>query len=171
MKTNQLGKEDIVFANLSEIEKSKIIDLMNNPLVRRQMPLLKGEFNQTDCEKFVASKEDMWKEHGYGPWAFVVNGQFAGWGGIQPDDGEADLALVLHPDYWGMGKDVYTKIIHRAFYELKIDTVQVLFPPSRTRIKGLLHLGFKKEGELEIGQEKFIRFVLDKSDWIKNSKE
>ena len=170
MKRNESEKEDIVFANLAEIEKSKIVDLMNNPLVRRQMPLLKGEFNQTDCEKFITSKERMWKEHGFGPWAFVVNQEFAGWGGIQPDDGEADLALVLHPDYWGIGKVLYKEIIGRAFYELNIATVQVLFPPSRTRIKGLLHLGFKKERELEIGNEKFIRYTLDKSDWIKDSK-
>lgn len=35
---------------------------------------------------------------------FFVDGQFAGWGGLQQEDGDADLALVLHPDYWGLAE-------------------------------------------------------------------
>lgn len=154
---------NIEFKNLGEIEKSSIIELMNDNLVRRQMPLLKGNFSERDYEKFVASKEKMWEEHGYGPWAFVVNDHFAGWGGIQPDNGEADLALVLHPDYWGLGKILYKKIIHKAFNELGLHSVQVLFPPSRTRVKGLLRLGFKKDKEIQVGNEKFIRYTLNKN--------
>ncbi len=157
-------KNNIEFKRLKEIEKSNIIDLMNNTLVRRQMPLLRGDFSELDCDTFVTSKEELWKEHGFGPWAFVVNNKFAGWGGIQPDNGEADLALVLHPDYWGIGKVLYEKIIEKAFDELGLNTVQVLFPPSRTRIKGLLSLGFVKDKEVEIGNEQFIRYVLHKPE-------
>ncbi|GAB5527084.1 MAG: hypothetical protein Roseis2KO_49560 [Roseivirga sp.] len=153
---------DIQFKRLTEVSKSDIIDLMNNPLVRRQMPLLKGNWTEATCDDFVAGKEQLWTEHGYGPWAFVVNGQFAGWGGVQPEEGEADLALVLHPDFWGMGKVLYKEIIDRAFGELGLDSVQVLFPPSRTRIQGLLRLGFKKEAELKVGDETFIQYRLEK---------
>lgn len=151
---------NIEFKRLPKIQKSDIIDLMNNNLVRRQMPLLQGEFTKEDCEKFVAGKEQLWSEHGYGPWAFVVDGQFAGWGGIQPDDGEADLALVLHSDYWGIGQTLYKEIIRRAFDEMSLDSVVVLFPPSRTRIQGLLRLGFKEEKRLMVGDEEFILFRL-----------
>ena len=152
---------NIEFKNLGEIDKSSIIDLMNNSLVRRQMPLLKGDFDENDCDNFIASKERLWEEYGYGPWAFVIDDQFAGWGGIQPEDGEADLALVLHPEYWGMGKVLYKEIIRRAFDELGVHSIQVLFPPTRTRIKGLLRLGFKKEKEVQIGNEQFIKFKLE----------
>ncbi len=156
---------NIEFKKLEDIAKPAILELMNNPLVRRQMPLLQGDFTLQDCEKFVAAKKLMWQEHGFGPWAFVVENTFAGWGGIQPDDGEADLALVLHPNFWGIGKRLYKEIIDRAFNELGLSSVQVLFPPSRTRIKGLLHLGFRKEGELQIGNQPFIKFRLKKS-WM-----
>lgn len=151
----------IEFRKLTEVKKSDIIELMNNQLVRRQMPLLKGEFTESNCDKFIASKELLWTEHGYGPWAFVINNQFAGWGGLQPESGEADLALVLHPNYWGLGKVLYKEIISRAFGEMRLSSVVVLFPPSRTRIKGLLRLGFKKDKELAIGNERFIRFRLE----------
>lgn len=153
---------NIEFKRLNEVEKSDILELMNNPLVRRQMPLLKGDWTESTCDKFVASKEQLWIEHSYGPWAFVVNDRFAGWGGVQPEDGEADLALVLHPDFWGLGKTLYREIINRAFGELGLSSVQVLFPPTRTRVQGLLRLGFKKEAELKVGDETFIRYRLEK---------
>jgi hypothetical protein len=71
---------------------------------------------------------------------------------------------VLHPQHWGLGQALYEKIIDRAFGEMGFETVIVLFPPTRTRIKGLLRLGFKKDGELEIGGERFIRYRLAKND-------
>ena len=150
------------FKRLTQVNQQAIIDLMNNPLVRRQMPLLQGEFTEADCDKFVAAKEALWEAHGYGPWVFTEGNVFAGWGGLQYEAGEADLALVLHPDYWGHGKELYRLIIEKAFNELGIESIQVLFPPSRTRVQGLLRLGFQQETELEIGGETFIRYRLNK---------
>ena len=151
---------NIEFKRLTEVDKADIIELMNDALVRRQMPLLKGVFTETHCDRFIASKEKLWNEHGYGPWAFTVAGDFAGWGGLQDEDGEADLAMVLRPKYWGIGKVLYKEIIRRAFEEMKLPSVIVLFPPTRTRIQGLLRLGFKEDAELEIGDELFIRYRL-----------
>jgi ribosomal-protein-alanine N-acetyltransferase len=150
----------IEFKRLSEVDKSDIIELMNDPLVRRQMPLTTDNFGEADCDEFVAAKERLWEEHGYGPWAFVVDGKFAGWGGLQPENGDADLGLVLHPKYWGMGKILYYEIIRRAFDEMGLESVTILFPPTRTRVKGILRLGFKPDGEVEIAGERFIRYRL-----------
>lgn len=153
----------IEFKRLSEVDKADIIDLMNDPLVRRQMPLTSDNFSEADCAGFIAAKEHLWAEYGYGPWAFVVDGRFAGWGGLQPEHGDADLALVLHPAFWGTGKPIYDEIIRRAFGEMGFESVTILFPPSRTRIKGILRLGFKPDGEIEIGGERFIRYRLRKA--------
>lgn len=152
---------NIEFKRLTEVNKISIIELMNNPLVRRQMPLLSYEFDQSICDQFIKAKEKLWTEYGYGPWAFIVNGNFAGWGGLQPEQEEADLAIVLHPNYWGIGKVIYDKIMKKAFGEMGLKSVTVLFPPSRTRINGLIRLGFKMDGELEIGNTSFIRFRID----------
>ena len=157
-----LKKKIIEFKRLTEIAKSEIIELMNNPLVRRQMPLLKSEFTERICEQFVITKEKLWVEYGYGPWAFIVNGRFAGWGGLQPENGYADLALVLHPAYWGLGKVLYNTIIDQAFGTMGFKTVTVLLPPSRKHINGLLRLGFRVDEELIVGDSRFIRYRLDK---------
>jgi [ribosomal protein S5]-alanine N-acetyltransferase len=108
----------IEFKRLSEVDRCDIIALMNNPLVRRHMPLAKGGFNSADCDRFVAAKERLWDAHGYGPWAFMVDGEFAGWGGLQPEGGDVDLGLVLHPKFWGAGRILYREIVSLAFGRL-----------------------------------------------------
>lgn len=151
----------IEFKRLSEINKNDIIDLMNQPLLRRHMPLMGDSFTEEDCEAFVAAKENIWAENGYGPWAFVMDGKFAGWGGLQPENGDVDLALVLHPQFWGIGGMLYEKIIERAFVEMGLESVTILLPPTRTRVKGILSLGFVQEGEVDVGGEQFIRYRLN----------
>lgn len=158
-----MKKMNIEFVRLDQVEKSKLIKLMNNKLVQRHMPLVGGTFSKSDCDTFVAAKQQLWHEHGYGPWGIIVDGAFAGWGGLQPENGETDLALVLHPDYWGIGKILFQRIINRAFGEMKLSRVTALLPSTRTRVKGLLRLGFEEDGNLTIGKERFIRYRLDKS--------
>lgn len=153
----------IEFKRLSEVAQSAIIELMNNQLVRRQMPLMPDTFNENDCERFVTAKEELWTEHGYGPWAFVIDDQFGGWGGLQPENGEADLAIVLHPNYWGAGKEIYTEIVRRAFGDMGLETLTALLPPTRKKIKGLFKLGLQEDGALRVGGKCFLRYRLQKS--------
>ena len=143
---------------LHEVEPSKIIDLMNNKMVAKYLPLLKGGFSEQDCQAFIAAKKKLWDEHGYGPWAFLVNGEFAGWGGLQPEQGEADFALILHPTYWGLGRKIFTLVKDKAFNELGLDSIMALLPPNRHNANAILRFGFKEEGELNIGGQVFRKF-------------
>lgn len=152
---------NIVFKRLREVDKSAIIELMNNPLVRRHMPLARGDFGARECDKFIAAKERLWEEHGYGPWAFVLDGEFVGWGGLQPEGDEVDLGLVLHPRHWGLGKSLYKELISLAFGKMGFKSLTVLLPPTRTRVSGILMLGFKPDGEVEVSGERFIRYRLN----------
>ncbi|MBY5945253.1 hypothetical protein KUW02_08365 [Photobacterium rosenbergii] len=102
----------------------------------------------------------MWEEHGYGPWAFRINGEFAGWGGLQPESGEADFALVLHPDYWGYGLKIFKLFERIAFDEMYLSSMTALFPPSRKNWRALILFGFIKEQELVVNDRTFIRFRL-----------
>jgi len=150
----------IEFKRLTEVDIGDIIELMNQPQLRRHMPLLSDTFGEADCDAFIAGKEKLWAEHGYGPWAFIVDGHFVGWGGLQPEGDDADLALVLHPQSWGMGKAIYDKIIERAFGAMGFESVTVLLPPTRIHVKGLQRLGFEIDDEVEYLGERFIRYRL-----------
>lgn len=67
------------------MDAADLIALMNDPLVRRFMPLLRGDFTATDAHSLVAGKEALWSAHGYGPWAFFIDQRFAGWGACSPN--------------------------------------------------------------------------------------
>jgi GNAT superfamily N-acetyltransferase len=119
------------------------------------MPLAENGF---DYDAFILAKEKIWKEHGYGPWAFLDSGHFIGWGGLQPEGKDMEIALVLHPHHWGKGRAIYKMILDYAFKTLKLDSLIVLLPPSRNRIKGLFREGFEADGQVEIEGEVFLRY-------------
>lgn len=158
----------IVFKRLSEVDKPSLIALMNDPLVRRHMPLARGDFGPDECDSFIAAKEKLWEDYGYGPWAFVLDGVLVGWGGLQLEGEDVDLALVLHPKHWGLGKALYKEIISIAFGEMGFESVTVLLPPTRRRVGGMSALGFRRDGEVEVSGERFIRYRLNAPDTSRN---
>jgi len=155
--------DKIEFVQLFDIEDVQIIDLMNNEMVGRQLPLLTDRFTEEKCRTFLAAKKRLWDEHGYGPWAFLIEGQFAGWGGVQPEHGEADFALVLHPKFWGWGRKIFNKVRDQAFGPMNLDSITILLPPSRPNSKAVTRLGFTNVGQIAIGGEQFLRYRLSKN--------
>lgn len=126
------------------------------------MPLADPEpMSPDDLRGWVAEKEAITQQHGFGPQAILLDGHFAGWGGIEPDDAGASISLVLFPAFWGRGHQVLDVLLEEAFGGLGLPYVLVEFPPSRTRIRGLLRLGFREVGERTIVGERFIVYRLD----------
>ena len=78
----------------------------------------------------------------------------------QSESGETELALVLHPDYWGLGEAIYRKIIAEGFEQMRFESVIVLLPTSRRRDRVLMRLGFVFEGEVDLYGERFLRYRL-----------
>lgn len=154
--------DEIEFVHLSEIDEATIIELMNNDEVGKLLPLLQGGFTAADCKAFVKAKTLLWDVHGFGPWAFVINDEFAGWGGIQPEQGEADFALVLHPNFWGWGRKIFNRIKEQAFNEMQLGSMTILFPPTRTNSRAIMRYGFIADGQMEIDGEIFLKFRLHK---------
>ena len=155
-----LNMKDIKFVQLTDIEESQLIALMNNQLVGQHMPLLSQGFDLEQCQTFIKAKQKLWAEHGYGPWAFIIQGEFAGWGGLQPEQGEADFALVLHPKFWGWGRKIFNKVKHHAFEKMNLPSITVLFPPNRRNSLAILRLGFVKEDSIMVDGETFDKFRL-----------
>lgn len=149
---------DIAFRRLPAVDPAALVALMNDPLVRRHMPLARGTFGPAECTRFVAAKERLWAAHGYGPWAFVIDGAVAGWGGLQPEGGDVDLGIVLHPSYWGAGRAILARLLRDAFDGLGAPSVIILLPPSRVRTSGVRRAGFVADGELAVAGERFLRF-------------
>lgn len=154
---------EIEFVPLNDISEAQILNLMNNEAVGRQLPTLGDGFSADDCRAFLAEKQRLWDEYGFGPWAFVIEGHFAGWGGLQPEQGEADFALVLHPDFWGWGRKIFTRVKQQAFGPMGLDRITILLPPGRTNSKAVHRLGFVEEDAMSVNGKVFRRFRLSKA--------
>ena len=92
----------IEFARLVDVPLDAVVDLLNEPRNTRHMPL-SSTFTRDTAREWVAGKDGQWESNGYGPWAVLVEGELAGWGGFQQEPNGADLALVLFPRHWGHG--------------------------------------------------------------------
>jgi ribosomal-protein-alanine N-acetyltransferase len=155
----------IELRRLREIRTADIVALMSDPRVVRHMPLAKEPFDDAACARFVDGKEKQWEDNGYGPWAFVLDGVFAGWGGFQKEGNDADLALVLAPAWWGRGPELYRTMLEVGFRPSRdggfgFESVIILLPPSRTRLKALNRMGFSHEGTIDYLGEPFLKFRL-----------
>ena len=67
-----------------------------------------------------------------------------GWGEFQLYQNQAELALVLHPNWWGLGKACIQKFIEHNSYSY-LEQVIVLLPESRRNLRGMEQLGFHQK--------------------------
>ncbi|WP_084793978.1 GNAT family N-acetyltransferase [Actinokineospora bangkokensis] len=95
------------FIRLTEVDRGEIAAVLGDPALATHMPLSGPGF---DAAGFVEAKERIWRAHGYGPWAVLVDGRFAGWGGPQPEGDDVDLAVVLGRAAWGRGRQVHEEL-------------------------------------------------------------
>lgn len=148
----------LTLGRLGDVPHAELIALHNDPRVLRHLPLASEVFDEAVCRQWVAEKERLWQEHGYGSWSIHVEGRFAGWGGFQCEQGEADLGLVLAVEYWGIGRVVCCKMLRIAFDDMHLASVTALLPPGRVRAKGMKRLGFQRDGELQVDVVFFHRY-------------
>jgi RimJ/RimL family protein N-acetyltransferase len=151
-----------MFVPLSSIDLEELRALNTDPQVMRHMPLADPEpMSPDELRDWVAGKEAITRQHGFGPQAILLDGDFAGWGGIEPDDAGASISLVLFPAFWGRGREILDVLLEEAFGRLGLPYVLVEFPPTRTRVRGLLRLGFREVGDRTIEGERFVVYRLD----------
>lgn len=156
----------IAFARLTDIPLSQIVDMLNEPRNRRHLPLAGEQFTDATARDWVAGKDGQWDEHGYGPWAVLVDGAFAGWGGFQREPNGADFALVLTPEHWGRGADVTRAALDRGFGELRLERVLIALPYSRRPDRVVARFGFVPDGEVDYDGTVFRQYRLDRDDWL-----
>ena len=156
----------IELAMLTSVPVEEVVALLNEPRNARHMPLAGEPFTLPAAAAWVAAKDAQWAEHGYGPWAVMVDERFVGWGGFQREEAGADLGLVLAPAHWGLGAAVARRMLRVGFEELGLEDVLVALPHSRTSPdRALARWGFTPEGETVFGDVVFRQYRLSARDW------
>ena len=154
----------IGFVRLTEVPLAAVLALLNEPRNARHMPL-SGEFTDESAAQWVAAKDGQWDVKGYGPWAVLVDGRLAGWGGFQREENGADFALVLSPQYWGLGAEVARAALDRGFGELGLDEVTIALPYSRNPARVVARFGFIPAGEVIHDGAPFRQYRLTRQAW------
>jgi len=151
---------DIALVRLPEVDEQAVITLANDPTARRYLAM-EGEYTVADHREWVADKERHWAQSGYGVWGVLVDGHYAGWGGLQSWRGaDVELAVVLAPRHWGLGRRLGAHFARVAFDDLHLPSVIVLLPTWRKNRRAILRFGFRYDGEDEFQGERFERYRL-----------
>lgn len=151
----------ITFARLTEVDPAEIANHMSDPRVAEHMPLLNCAWDAEVAAAFVSKKEEYWARDGLGHWAFLVDGEYVGWGGFQKEGDEWDFGLVLRPASFGLGRRITIKALEFATSDDHIPFVTFLLPPSRTKLSALRRLGANQVDEIEYDGETFLKFHLE----------
>jgi len=154
----------IAFVRLTAVPLRAVVELLNEPRLTRHLPLA-GQFSDQAAAEWVAAKDGQWTSHGYGPWAVLVDGEFAGWGGFQREENGADFALVLAPAYWGRGAEITRAALDRGFGEVGLDEVLIALPFSRSPERVVARFGFVPDGEVSYGGARFRQYRLTRERW------
>jgi RimJ/RimL family protein N-acetyltransferase len=94
-----------------------------------------------------------WKDHGFGRWTALADGNLVGFGGVTVSkefDG-LNLSYHLHPDYWGHGfaTELVTEAVRFAFEDVGIRRVIGLVRPANPASRRVLErCGFSFEREV-----------------------
>jgi RimJ/RimL family protein N-acetyltransferase len=161
-----LAGPEFTFTRLTEVDLDSLTGLLNEPRNARHMPLA-GTFTTEQTAEWVAAKDAQWEANGYGPWAILVDGSLAGWGGFQDEGHGADFGLVLSPRWWGQGEEIARQLLTRGFVELGLAQVLIALPYSRNPDRVVARLGFVPDGEVTYGTVAFRQYRLTRAAWTK----
>lgn len=149
----------IEFVRLTAVPLEAVVELLNEPRNARHMPLA-GAMSSDEVARWVRDKDGQWDAYGYGPWAVLVGGEFAGWGGFQREENGADFALVLLPRFWGQGLAITRVALAHGFTELGLTSVLIALPFTRSPTRVVARLGFVPDGEVGYGGSTFRQYRL-----------
>jgi ribosomal-protein-alanine N-acetyltransferase len=159
-----VSQVSIEFVRLTEVSVADVLELLNEPRNARHMPL-SGTFTEESAAEWVTAKDAQWERNGYGPWAVLLDGTFAGWGGFQREESGADFALVLLPGQWGHGAVITRAALDRGFGELGLEQVVIALPYSRRPDRVVARFGFTPDGEVSYDGAPFRQYRLTRRAW------
>ncbi len=98
------------YTNLSSIPVEAWLALLNEPKVREHL-IEHPPFTPATVAQWVLEKQRVNAEPGCRVNAIVCEGVLAGWCGIQYEDGDYEMAIVLDPSQWGLGPRIFADMI------------------------------------------------------------
>ena len=124
------------FRSLKVPSLSDWLDLFQDARVKKHMPLSESNIGEKWIQNWIARKEMSSKMTPFEIYSIWNDDNFAGWGGIQADEENFEVAIVLKPEYWGFGHDIYGKFI-KDFELSGVTQPLLIYLPLSRGIKGI----------------------------------
>jgi len=147
----------IEYTTLNQVVPDQLISLLNKQRVRSHL-MRHQLFDRKSIQSWLKGKIEMDATPGCRVRAIVVDGQCIGWCGIQHDNGEYEIAVILDDSHWGLGRKIFRDLMAWA-KELGHQTVSIHFLHTRPEYKFLQKIA-KNVYESEILDNKFTTYRL-----------
>lgn len=150
--------QNIDYQKFSDVNPELFFPLLNSNKVRTHL-IRHQTFDDEMLKSWIADKISMDAVAGCKVRAIQVEGNLAGWCGIQLEDSRYGLAMVIDDQYWGLGIKVYRDLMQWAA-ELGHTSVFVQLLNTRPEYR-FLRRSAKQVSESELMGNKFTTYELE----------
>jgi RimJ/RimL family protein N-acetyltransferase len=149
-------------APLDSVPIARWLAILNDPRVRAHL-IPHRLFDESTARAWLAGKQAIDDSPGGFVRAVIVDGEAAGYAGLQPDDadsaGRYEIAIVLYPGAWGAGAAVYRALLREAA-RLGHRELTIALLETRRAMRALPRLGWRAAGEGTWAGQRFRRYVI-----------
>ncbi len=98
--------KEIEYTNLQDLDRGELLSILNKDKIREHL-VDHDHFNDESLKNWISAKVSVDLDKGCRVRGIRVNGNVAGWCGIQFENESYELAIVLDGAYWGIGISVF----------------------------------------------------------------
>lgn len=140
----------ITFSSFKKVNPEDLLAIVNEDSLRTHL-VDHPYFDSTSLKSWMDEKISIDSMQGCRIRAVYIDGELAGWCGIQPDDNGFELAIVISRKFWGFGISVFKSLIGWAN---EIGHEEVLFHllESRPEYKALSKISSKVQKTEQLGR-------------------
>jgi len=103
----------IEYIHFSQVNPEQLLEILNDALLRKHL-VAHAVFDTTSIREWMDQKIQSDSVPGCRVRAVSIDGELAGWCGIQPDDSGFEIAIVLSQRFWGSGISVFKALMRWA---------------------------------------------------------
>lgn len=153
---------DIEFLDLDKPSHEQWLELLNNKRIKKHMPLAENTVDLNWVLGWLRHKKELSAKSLFPIYSIWINSGFAGWAGIQPDDDDFELSIVLKPEYWGYGRNITKRLVDEFLSKETKRDLLVYLPISRGVEKIAAKLQLEKLEKFELLGKEFMKFRANK---------
>ena len=105
--------KSIEYIKFNKVNVRDFISILNKLKIREHL-IDHSLFDNTSIKHWIKSKLEVDSTQGCRVRAILINNQLAGWCGIQLEDKEYEIAIVIDEEFWGSGKRIFMDIMNWA---------------------------------------------------------